>query len=128
MSLVVIPHQLFQQAAPLSAIGLEEHAWRLDAAISVLLLLEGSSVAVLGGDVYNRTRAGFEPVYENWYCDAQPGESPAAFATRSRRDAVAYIERLANSVSPDSWVSLVLSEALVPSEDPDRDDPAEDDP
>jgi type V secretory pathway adhesin AidA len=60
-------------------------------AIKALTLLEGTNVAVLGGDVYELESDGyFRPTHDNWYLNKDDTPS-LEFAARSREKAQAYI-------------------------------------
>ena len=75
--------------------GCSHVAWRRPHALAVLQELASTSVAVLGGDVLVLGPQGFihSPTGDNWHCDLSLGESWAAYAARSRREAHDYIHR-----------------------------------
>ena len=117
MSSFRLPKTLLSRAESLSKIGVHELAWRLEDASRVIELLQGRSVAVLGGDVYIRRTGRFEPAYESWYAEPEPQESPTSFAERCCAIACDYLVQLGQKGTMERWVTLVLSEPIEPSED-----------
>ena len=90
--------------------GSDEVALVPSKAIDALNLLKGSQVAVLGGDVLSDSSGRLAYIYENWYCEQLPGESPLAFALRSQSIALDFIARLVKRNDPNLFVVLVHSE------------------
>jgi hypothetical protein len=82
-------------------------------AIEALKLLEGSQVAVLGGDVLSDSSGKLAYNYENWYCEQLPGESPLDFVRRSQSIAHDFLAGLAMRHDPNLFVVLVHSELGV---------------
>ena len=93
--------------------GSDEVALKPSVAIRALELLAGSQVAILGGDVLSDSSGKLAYVYENWYCEQLPGESPFAFVRRSHSVAHEFITRLVERNNPNLFVVLVHSELGV---------------
>jgi len=121
VSTVRVPSELFRRGVQLADLGIEERAWSRDDAAKVVKLLNTQSVAVLGGDIYLKTGAGFEPTYENWFCASRAEETPRAFASRSHEESAAYLAGLHTSTAGETWVTLVLTEALANAESDEPD-------
>jgi hypothetical protein len=106
-----IPRALWIKAESLTALGVDELAWRPEDAARVLEVLRPTEIAVLGGDVYVKHSGRFESSHENWYAERAPKEMPSAFAARSQAIAREYLENLMKSAA-ECWVTLVLSEPM----------------
>lgn len=119
MSRLMVPRDLWDKAESLSALGIEEQAWRPEEAAQVLELLRPTGIAVLGGDVYIKRNGRVEPSYENWYAERGPQEMPAAFAIRSQSIAREYLGKLPVFVAGEPLVTLVLSEPMEPADEDD---------
>ena len=61
------------------------------AALDALESLNGTSIAVLGGDVLRYFEQRLEYVYSNWYCNRLPGEVVLTYVERSRLEAASYV-------------------------------------
>lgn len=90
--------------------GSDEIALRPPKALEAILLLAGSQVAVLGGDVLSDASGKLSYTHENWYCEHTQGESPLAFVKRSHQVAKEFIAKLIERNGNDNYVVLVYSE------------------
>jgi len=93
--------------------GSDEVALVPSKAMEALKLLEGSQVAVLGGDVLSDSSGKLVYNYENWYCEQLPGESPLDFVQRSQSVAYDFIAGLVRRNDPNLFIVLVNSELGV---------------
>ncbi len=71
--------------------GSEEVALNKEAALKVLEALEGSNIAVVGGDVVRIAQGRLKYVYAQWSCKRNAGEHAEEFAKRSQRAAHEYV-------------------------------------
>lgn len=95
----------------MAAFGTADIALIADDAISAAQALAGSGVAVLGGDVFYQTAAGFQLAYANWHTDPRAGEDADAYAARSIQETCDYIRRY--PVVPDRTALFALVVAEV---------------
>ena len=101
---------LREKGYPLSEInpGSDEIALVVDDALCALDLLNGTQIAILGGDILSEKENGSliyayqlwgsEYHYLNWYCDKDDNESPEEYAKRSSTVAMESI-KAANGVA-----------------------------
>lgn len=75
----------------LSCVGVKNWALGRDDAIRAINELEALGFPVLGGDVYQLVGEFPEQIYDNWYCDQEPGELDSDFLKRSSEKARGYI-------------------------------------
>lgn len=78
-----IPRDLAARAIPLDSLGLMEFAWTREDAERTISALEGSGVAILGGDVYHAMLDGIKITYDNWTCNRNDSESNSDYVARS---------------------------------------------
>ena len=71
--------------------GSEEFALDKESAIRALETLEGSNIAVLGGDVVRILQGRLKYVYAQWSSERRNGEDSKNFAMRSRREALDFV-------------------------------------
>lgn len=93
--------------------GSDEYALIPSDALKAILLLEGSHVAICGGDVLQEKNGTLEYTFENWYCDQEAGENPVTYVMRSHQESVEYINKLVERNRPNVYVVLVYSELGV---------------
>jgi hypothetical protein len=77
----------------LQSFGVRDIALRREDAALALKYLREASVPVLGGDVYFQRDSRLELAYANWHCDANAGEPPGDYLSRSVVAAEQYIRR-----------------------------------
>ncbi len=65
--------------------------WLRDDALEVVRALHGTTVAIVGGDVFVRQAWGFTATTESWNCERAPGESTPDYSIRSRDWASEYV-------------------------------------
>lgn len=99
-----------QSGIPLSSInpGSTEFALPLDAVIRALEALEGTGIAVLGGDVLKKSDCELSYTYENWYSSKRDGEQKEMFARRSLLETKSYVEKFAVTARFSPLFVLVL--------------------
>jgi hypothetical protein len=76
----------------LQRFGLSDFALRRADAIVAIDLLQATSIAILGGDVFFNKATGIELAYANWHSDQADDESDDRFVIRSCFEAKRYIE------------------------------------
>jgi len=103
-----VPEALSSRATSLESLGLQEVAWTKSDALELLAQLEGSAVAVLGGDVYSMSSGRLKPANENWSCERRSREGLQAYAERSQQVAVAFLRAYPDL--PEALFALVLSQ------------------
>jgi len=116
MTILKVPKTLLDRAVSLADVGIEELAWQPDDAREILELIKGTTVAILGGDIYSKRFGRFEPTYENWHVNRDPQEAPGAFAARALDISQSYLEKLKRRGAEELWVVFVFSEPLEPSD------------
>ena len=104
---------LAARAQSLADIGLREAGWQRTDALAVLERLQGSAVAVLGGDVLRVEGNRPQHTYDNWHVEPVEGESFATYAARSQAGAAEYITRYPEKDGRYLYV-------LVAADGPDR--------
>ena len=100
-----ISEALRAYAIPLDHLGDREVAWPRDKALEIVCVLQGTTWAVLGGDVLVQRDGAFRHSYDNWYSDRRPDEAALDFVGRSHRETRDYIERYQEK---ETLVSYVL--------------------
>lgn len=88
--------------------GLYDVAWTRSDILLLLQRLEGTSVCVLGGDVWEEDGGRLKPNYDSWHSERRRGESLAAYARRSRSEALAYLARY--PIKNDQWFVITISD------------------
>ena len=106
-----IPNDLRAQGVPLHQIGIANVAWPRNAALSLLQVLYGRTIAVLGGDVLRLAAGQPYHTYDNWHTDPHPSEDFAQYAARSQEAAAAYIQAYRENGSQHLYL-LVLADRL----------------
>jgi len=86
-----VPDELAARALDVASGSFHDAGWSRDDALDVLVALHGSTLAVLGGDVYVRQPWGFAATTESWSCERAPGEATADYAIRSREWAKGFV-------------------------------------
>jgi len=90
--------------------GSTEVAFTRELALNALSLLEGTSVAVLGGDVLRCSQDGkLEYVYANWWSEQDSSEDISTYAERSQREAMSYVANFQGSGEFEPLFVFVLS-------------------
>lgn len=72
--------------------GFVDVGWLRDDALEVVRELHGTTIAVVGGDVFVRQAWGYTATTESWNCERGPGESTPDFSGRSRDWAREFVE------------------------------------
>lgn len=111
----LIPAALMSRAVTLASEGIDETAWSREDALEVIRLARGAKLGILGGDVWICRGTKWRPVYDNWACNRESGESSDAFSIRSCDKASKYISEYPE---PDQDV---LAYTLVFAEGKERD-------
>jgi hypothetical protein len=62
----ILPPSLLEKAISLEKQGINEFVWTWRDALSVINILTGNRILVLGGDVYFPEQDRFRPTYDNW--------------------------------------------------------------
>ena len=104
----ILPETLLLRAKSLESLVLQENAWTKNDALELLAQLEGTDVAVLGGDVYSVSSGRLEPSYESWFCERRPREGLFAYAERSQQKAKAFLRAFPDL--SEALFALVLSQ------------------
>jgi hypothetical protein len=79
-----LPGSLTSRGIAVTTDGLVDVGWLRDDALEIVRALRGTTVAVVGGDVFVRQAWGFAATTECWNCERAPGESTPDFSSRSR--------------------------------------------
>src|SRR6267154_1604094 len=74
-------------------IGVHEIGLKRSDALEAVKSLEGSQVAILGGDVLQIKNDRPEYCYDNWYCNQSPPETLSFFLRRSWETAENFVKR-----------------------------------
>jgi Immunity protein 40 len=74
--------------------GVNEYAWDRQDALSVVAAATNAGLPILGGDVWQQdVSERWRPTHQNWYSERRPNESPADYVSRSRAEALAFLNR-----------------------------------
>lgn len=111
--LKLIQEPVLSQGISLVPEGVNETAWPIDCASSVIAALHGGGYAILGGDIYFKKPNKFIPAYENWYSNISPGEPWPAYTQRTHMKAEQYLLGLGKAA--DKWFTITA--ALNPNPD-----------
>lgn len=104
---------LLKEAIPLDSIGLNEISWKKEFAQSVIACLQSADIGILGGDVYRTSSEGIVPVYDNWYCNKDSGESDKEYFYRSKLQALDYISNYCANGGENFLFTFVFTEPLL---------------
>ncbi|HAH19604.1 MAG: hypothetical protein A2Y00_07480 [Omnitrophica WOR_2 bacterium GWF2_43_52] len=85
-----IPASLLANSIPLEW---GEVAWTRADALQVVSALDGSSVAILGGDVLQKRERRFEHESSSWHSDRREDELWLDYALRNWSETMAYLKR-----------------------------------
>ena len=96
----------------MDAFGTADVALSAEDAMAAAESLSGGGVAILGGDVYYKTRHGFELAFANWHSDPKAGEVPQAYVARTVQETCDYIRRYQAPPNKTPLFSLVVAEVL----------------
>jgi hypothetical protein len=107
---MIIPETIKANAISLQNIGVNDVAWLRSDALELLKTLEGSAIAVLGGDVLKKVRENYKYNYDHWSSDIKPGEQWAAYAARSRKETQDYIESYPDNGNGEYIYCLIFTE------------------
>jgi hypothetical protein len=105
-----IPQAFLSRRRSLEALGLGDPAWQINDAKDLMQALRGTTVAVLGGDIYHERQGILVSSYDNWYTERTPHESLERFALRSQSRALEYLERYQLSSDAETLVGLVMTD------------------
>jgi len=108
-----MPSNLQTKAISLAPLGAKEYAWEMQHALEVVRFCQDNGVAILGGDVLERTDGNnIKYTYDNWYL-VQVNEDWANYVSRSCKYATEkilfFLERL-----PDKRLLFALVMARGP--------------
>jgi len=76
----------------LHSIGVDNWALTKSQAFDVIAKFKADGVPILGGDVYCERDNCIEISYDNWWCDATPGEAESEYVVRSNAVALEYVK------------------------------------
>lgn len=103
---VLFPATVLAKARPITTFGVDL-SWPVSAAREVIASLEGTSTAILGGDVYVNDNNTWEVAIPNWDSEIRAGEPWQNYAARSRDDSIKFLnEHYANK---NAWFVLVVA-------------------
>jgi len=88
--------------------GVNNWALTKEQALAAFDKFTDQKISVLGGDVYELVDGSPESNYDNWYCEREGGESLEFFATRSVRQARAYVNNYNNPSGKETFYILVV--------------------
>jgi hypothetical protein len=87
-----LPESLTSRGVAVATDDLVDIGWLRDDALEVVRALHGTTVAIVGGDVFARQAWGFTATTESWSCQRAPGESTPDYSIRSRDWAREFVE------------------------------------
>jgi len=88
----ILPQALLVKGLPTHSEGSKEIAWPRPLAKQIAGRINESSLAILGGDIYEKNATSFKSAHENWCCEIRHGEKWADFVLRSYVETKAYLE------------------------------------
>ncbi len=100
--------EILEKGLPIHPEDSEEVAWPIANADEVIEKIKLWGLAILGGDIYEKTEQGFEPIYENWCSEIQPGEKWEKFVQRSFVETKQYLK--SDWLKDELWFVLVVIE------------------
>jgi hypothetical protein len=77
--LAALSNSLQERSVDLSEVGSAEYGFPVDCADEVFNSLIQNGFAILGGDLWRKTGAKFEPVFDGWYTDSLTDEAVLAW-------------------------------------------------
>jgi hypothetical protein len=83
-----------------------------DDAVDAAETLEGTGVAILGGDVFYATAQGFEMPIAYWDTKPNPGETAAEYVTRSISETRDYIRGYQVPANKTALFSMVVAQVF----------------
>ena len=113
----LFPSQFLPNGLSLEHIGVANLAWRREDALAILEALQGTSIAVLGGDVLDTAEGHLTYNYSNWFVEPLPQEAWSAFVIRSHRRAAEYIASYRHPNTGACAFTLVLTDVPVSAGD-----------
>lgn len=96
----------------MESLGVADVALLADDAVDAAETLEGTGVAILGGDVFYATARGFEMALANWDTKPKPGEIAAEYVTRSIAETRDYIRRYQVPENTTALFSMVVAQVF----------------
>ena len=87
-----LPESLTSRGIAVATDGVVDVGWLRDDALEVVRALHGTTVTIVGGDVFARQAWGFTATTESWNCERAPGESTPDYSIRSRDWAREFVE------------------------------------
>jgi len=90
----------------------DDVALTADDAIAAAQTLRGEHVAVIGGDVFYKTPAGFELANATWHCEPTANENVDAFVARSVQETCDYIRRFPPAPGKTALFALVVAQVF----------------
>lgn len=104
---IVLPAQLIADATSLENIGHNTYAWRWRDALTVINILIGKKIFVLGGDVYLRLNDKFEAIGDNWYVNKKNYIATELDLSTSHKVSIEYIEAYVKRNGENYYFSIV---------------------
>jgi hypothetical protein len=98
--------EVLGEAKPIPRYGVE-YAWPTSIVSEVVSNLEGTEVAILGGDVYSKENEAWELAIPNWYTNIEPGESWRSYVSRSHTHTVEFLKEY--YAKGNFWFVLVVA-------------------
>lgn len=107
-----IKKKILDKAVSLEKFGMRDLAWEKEEAKNLINSLMFDDIGILGGDVYVIDSSRLIPTYENWSCEPEDGELKKNYFSRSKINALDYINRYPNNTSEKTLFSIVFTEIL----------------
>lgn len=105
--------------------GSNEYALKTNDAIKAVELLQGSRIAILGGDILSIVSGKLNYVYQNWggeyhylnwHCDKLSHETQDEYANKSYKialDSISRANKIAEQLNVNCFIVLVLQEDFM---------------
>ena len=104
--------RIIESSISLNSYGLDDLAWHREDAKNLIISILKEKIAILGGDVYKLTSHRLEPLYDNWSCEPNEGESEEEYYQRSKAEALTYIENYPIQVGKNIVFSMTFNEKI----------------
>ncbi|MET4676266.1 MULTISPECIES: Imm40 family immunity protein [unclassified Luteibacter] len=96
----------------MESLGVADVALLADDAVDAAETLEGTGVAILGGDVFYATAQGFEMPRAYWDTKPNPGETAAEYVIRSILETRDYIRGYQVPANKTALFSMVVAQVF----------------
>lgn len=105
-----LSRKILKRVIKLEKFGMNDLTWEKEFAIELINDLFQDEIGILGGSVYKISTDRLIPMYDNWYCNPNEGETRDGYFLRSKKMALDYIKKY--PVYPDEKIvfSLVFNE------------------